>query len=445
MDTKLVRFTRWAQLHPQPQYNALMGVLSNPEGLKHSFDAQPGNKATGIDQVSKADYAHDVEARLTALSAGLRSLSYRPKAARRTYIPKSNGKRRPLGIPSFEDRIVQHRLSGILQAIWEPEFRNCSYGFRPQRNAHQALAKLGEIVTNNGTQWLVEADIKGFFDNVDHEWLMRFLAHRLSDPVLLRIIRRFLKAGVLEEGKFSVSDYGTPQGGLVSPVLANIYLHYVLDLWFEKRYANTCKGRAYLVRYADDFIGCFTNEDDARRFKEELTDRLAKFGLEVEPSKTCLIRFGARAARDCSKDGAKRPATFNFLGFTHYVGKSRTGRFVLGRKSQRERITKKLTEVSVKLAKLRVKGGREMMDYAKRHLQGHVGYYAVSGNAQSVRTYAYRVSHLLFKWLNRRSQRKSVTWARFGKVLKDWMPSLRVRHNLYPKPSWMTQTGSRMV
>ena len=164
------------------------------------------------------------------------------------------------------DRIVQHRLSGIFQAIWEPEFRNCSYGFRPQRNAHQALAKLGEIVTNNGTQWLVEADIKGFFDNVDHEWLMRFLAHRLSDPVLLRIIRRFLKAGVLEEGKFSVSDYGTPQGGLVSPVLANIYLHYVLDLWFEKRYANTCKGRAYLVRYADDFIGCFTNEDDARRF-----------------------------------------------------------------------------------------------------------------------------------------------------------------------------------
>ena len=445
MDTQLVRFTQWAQQHPQAQYNALMGLFSKPEGLMRSFEVQPGNKASGIDKVSKADYAHDVEARIKALSAGLRALSYQPQPVRRVYIPKSNGRQRPLGIPCFEDRIVQHRLSGILQAIWEPEFRTCSYGFRPQRNAHQALARLGEIITNEGTQWLVEADIKGFFDNVSHDWLMRFLAHRLHDPVLLRIIRRLLKAGVLEAGVFAASEAGTPQGGLVSPVLANIYLHYVLDLWFEKRYARTCKGRAYLVRYADDFVACFTREDDARRFMIDLTERLAIFGLEVEPSKTCLLRFGNRAAMACKKDGSKRPPTFNFLGFTHYAGKSRSGRFVLGRRSQRERIAKKLKEVGDRLSALRVAGGRAMMDYAKRHLQGHAAYYAVSGNGRNIRTYAYRISRLLFKWLNRRSQRRGVTWERFSKVLSGWMPSLRIQHNLYPKPLWMTQAGSRMV
>ncbi len=445
MDTQLVRFTQWAEQRPQARYNALMGLLSQPEGLLHSFEVQPGNKASGIDKVRKADYAQGVQARITALATQLRSLSYRPQPVRRVYIAKSNGRQRPLGIPCFEDRIVQHRLSGVLQAIWEPEFRHCSYGFRPQRNAHQALARVGEVITNGGTQWLVEADIKGFFDHVSHDWLMRFLGHRINDPVLLRIVRRFLKAGVLEDGVFAASETGTPQGGLVSPVLANIYLHYVLDLWFEKSYARSCEGRGYLIRYADDFVACFTHEDDARRFMVELTERLAQFGLEVEPSKTRLLRFGSRVQRDYEKNIAQRPSTFNFLGFTHYAGKSRSNRFLVGRKSQRERIVRKLKEVGDRLSALRVEGGRAMMDYAMRHLQGHVAYYAVSGNARNVRTYAYLLSRLLFKWLNRRSQRRGVQWGRFSKVLSDWMPSLRIQHNLYPKPLWMTQSGSRMV
>lgn len=438
MTTSIERFTQWARLHPQPQYNALMGMLSNPVELLECFGNQPGNKACGIDKTSKSDYAEGVEERIKALSAKLRSLTYQPKPSRRVYIPKSNGKSRPLGIPCFEDRIVQQQLSRILQALWEPEFRDCSYGFRPQRNAHQALVKLGEIITHENTQWVVEADIKGFFDNVNHDWLVRFLEHRISDPVFLRIIKRFLKAGVMEDGALSNSDTGTPQGGLVSPVLANIYLHYVLDVWFEKRYAGTCNGRARLVRYADDYVACFTHESDAKRFMVEMTERLAKFGLEVEPNKTAVLRFGNRAAKEGRPDGVKRPATFNFLGFTHYVGKSLKGRFVVARKTQRERMAKKLKEVGERLAKLRTQGGKAMMLYAKRHLSGHLAYYAVSGNIRQIRKYAYLISRLLFKWLNRRSQRRSFNWDKFSKILKEWMPSLRIQHNLYPKPLWMT-------
>lgn len=437
MTTTIERFTQWARLNRQPQYTALMGLLSNPVELRECFDNQPGNKACGIDKISKSDYADGVVERIKALSAHLRSLSYQPKPSRRVYIPKGNGKSRPLGIPCFEDRIVQQQLSRILQAIWEPEFRDCSYGFRPYRNAHQALARLGEIITHENTQWVVEADIKGFFDNVDHDWLMRFLEHRIKDSVILRLIKRFLKAGVMEDGAVSNSDTGTPQGGLVSPILANIYLHYVLDVWFDKTFAGSCQGRARLVRYADDYVACFTHESDARRFMMEMTERLAKFGLEVEPSKTALLRFGNRAAKEGRQEGIKRPATFNFLGFTHYVGKSRKGRFVVGRRTQRERITKKLKDVSRRLAALRTQGGKAMMLYAKRHLRGHVAYYAVSGNARQIRNYAYLISRLLFKWLNRRSQRRSINWVKFSKVLRGWMPSLSIRHNLYPKPLWM--------
>jgi group II intron reverse transcriptase/maturase len=214
MTTTIEHFTQWARKTPQKQYTALMGLLSNPFDLLACFDEQPGNKAKGVDGVSKADYTVDLVERIKALSVSMRSLSYKPKPSRRVYIPKSNGKVRPLGIPSFEDRIVQQQMSKILQAIWEPEFRDCSYGFRPHRNAHQALARLGEIITHQNTQWVVEADIKGFFDNVNHDWLIRFLVYRIKDPVFLRIVKRFLKAGVMDNGMLMHDDTGTPQGGL---------------------------------------------------------------------------------------------------------------------------------------------------------------------------------------------------------------------------------------
>jgi RNA-directed DNA polymerase len=444
VNTRLERLKQKARNEPQTQFNALMGMLFDPEGLRDSFDRQDGKKAPGVDGVRKEQYGEDLDERLTDLSARLRRLGYRPKPVRRTYIPKGDGRYRPLGIPSFEDRLVQDRLSQILQAIWEPEFRECSYGFRPGRSAHDALRRVAEVITNHGTQWVVEADIKGFFDHVSHAHLERFLAHRITDGNLLRIIRRFLKAGILEDGVFTASEEGTPQGGLVSPVLSNIYLHYVLDLWFEKRFARSCEGRAYLIRYADDYVACFEQETDARRFLTEMTERLAQFDLEVEPSKTAILKFGRQAMGRKAQDG-DGPRTFSFLGITHYVGKSRTGRFVVGRKTDAKRMCKKLKQLSERLRRLRSEGGRAMLDYVRRHLQGHIQYYGVSGNSRSVSSYVYLATGQLFKWLNRRSQRRSLNWKRFGEVIRPLLPTARIVHNLYPVPWWKTQTGSRMV
>ena len=304
MISKLERFTLMARAEPHTRFTSLMGMLFDPEGLRESFERQDGRKAPGVDGVRKDDYAVGLDARLEDLSARIRRLGYRPLPVRRTYIPKGDGRYRPLGVPSFEDRLVQDRLGRILQAIWEPEFRDCSFGFRPGRSAHDALRRVAEVITDGRTQWVVEADIKGFFDHLSHSHLMAFLEHRIGDPNLLRIVRRFLKAGIMEDGAFTASDEGAPQGGLVSPVLSNIYLHYVLDLWFEKRFAGMCTGRAYLIRYADDYVACFEHAGDARAFLGEMTARLAQFDLEVEPSKTALLRFGSE---QLGRTGRKRP------------------------------------------------------------------------------------------------------------------------------------------
>jgi RNA-directed DNA polymerase len=430
MTTQFIHFTQRALREPELRFNALMGLLSDPQGLRESLECQPGNKAPGVDGVRKAQYEQDAEDKLAGLSQRIRRQGYRPQSARRAYIAKGDGGRRPLGIPSFEDRIVQDRLSRILQGLWEPKFLECSYGFRPGRSAHQALQRLGQIITRERTQWVVEADIKGFFNHVCHDHLMRFVQQRVSDVGVLRLIRRFLKAGVLEDGEFKASEQGTPQGGLVSPVLANIYLHYVLDLWFEKRFARKYRGRAHLVRYADDFVGCFEDEQDAKRFMVEMQERLAAFGLQAEPSKTALLRFGDMARWTCKREGNRRPATFNFLGFTHFVTHTRRGAFAVGRKTQRERFRKKLALMGQRLSRLRVAGGRAMAAFVRRHLTGHLQYYGVSGNLRSVRCYLYRATRVLFYWLNRRSQQRSVTWDRFAAFLPRLLPRVRVVCNL---------------
>lgn len=429
MTTQPTRSTQREEKQSQRRYTSLMGMLFNEAGLTESFHRQPGNKAVGVDGINKQDYGQQFVANIADLSARLRRMGYRPKPARRVYIPKANGGKRPLGIPSFEDRIVQDRLSRILQMIWEPEFRECSYGFRPNKSAHDALARLNHIIVKERTQWVVEADIKGFFDRVHHQHLMRFIEHRTGDSNLLRVIQRFLKAGILEDGVFYDSDEGTPQGGLVSPVLANIYLHYVLDLWFEQRFAKGCLGKAFLVRYADDFVGCFEYEADARGFEQALKERLAQFALEVEPTKTALLRFGDLAPALCKRDGDRRSRTFNFLGFTHYIA-VRCGKARLRRKTQRERMRKKLKALGARLQALLNAGTRAMQDYVLAHVRGHIQYYGVRSNSRSLSIYLYQVERLLFKWINRRSQRRSFNWLRYHAWIRSWFPRPRIAHAL---------------
>jgi len=439
MTSDIDRLTQIARKDPSLKFNSLMGMVFRPEGLRDSFGRLPGNKAPGVDKVRKDDYREGLDEKVQDLSERLRRMGYIPQPSRRVFIPKANGGRRPLGIPAFEDRIVQDRLSQVLQAIYEPKFLDCSYGFRPGRSAHDALRKVAEIITMERTQYVVEADIKGFFDHVDHSWMVRFLEHRINDERFMRTVQRFLKAGVIEDGAVRASEEGTPQGGLVSPCLANVYLHYVLDLWFEKLFAFTCTGKARLVRYADDFVACFSTREDAERYLRELQERLGKFGLEVEPTKTRLIRFGSKASQRSYLDRLRRPETFSFLGFTHYVGKSRKGGFLVGRKTDRKRMSKKLKELNVKMANLRLQGGKAMVTYAQQHLRGHVNYYAVSGNKEAVEDYYYNLSRVLHKWLNRRSQRKSLTWARFNAIFVKGglLPRPRLVHNLYNFPGFV--------
>jgi group II intron reverse transcriptase/maturase len=334
-----------------------------------------------------------------------------------------------LGIPSFEDRIVQDRLSRILQMIWEPEFCECSYGFRPDRGAHDALRRLNELIAEERTQWVVEADIKGFYDRLNHQHLMRFVEHRIQDSNLLRVIQRFLKAGILEDGMFYASEEGAPQGGLVSPVLANIYLHYVLDVWFEHRFAKRCRGKAFLVRYADDFVGCFEYEADARDFERVLQQRLAQFALEVQPTKTALIRFGDLAPALCKRDGDRRPRTFNFLGFTHFIAPHR-GRARLGRTTQRERVHAKLKALGARLKSLRTEGTRAMQAYVRAHLLGYIQYFGVSGNSRSLGNYVFQAGRLLYYWINRRSQRRSMSWQQYNRCIQPYLPRPRIVHLL---------------
>ena len=431
MTTELIRFTQWAKDQPQKRFTALMGLLAAPEGLADSYHRQPSGKAVGVDGIDKREYGRQLATNLADLSARLKRLGYHPKPSRRVYIPKSSGQgRRPIGIPCFEDRIVEDRLSRLLQAIWEPEFRDCSCGFRPDRNAHQALARLEHIIVKERTQWVYEADLKNFFGSVSHAHMMRFIAHRIGDSNLLRLIQRFLKAGVMDECVFNASDQGTPQGNLVSPVLSNIYLHYTLDEWFERRFARQCRGKAYLVRFADDFVACFEFEADARAFERSLKERLQRFGLEIEPTKTALLRFGDLAPILCKRDGLKRPRTFSFLGFTHYMRVWRNGRIVLHRKTDAARVRRKLRDFGRRLKSMRTAGTRAMQQYTLQHWQGHLQYYGISGNVRSVSGYRHHIRRLLFKWLNRRSQRRSFNWKRFSAWLDTWMPRPGAVHRL---------------
>ena len=447
MTTRLNRFIQRMRELRDEKLTALMGLIFDVDGLRESFQRQPANKAPGVDGIRKQDYEEGLDERLRALSARIRRHAYKPLPARRSYIEKENASLRPLGIPSFEDRLVQDRLSAVLQAIWEPEFKRFSFGFRPGLGAHDALYWLAQLMRRRRTQWVVEADIRGFFDHLSHAHLMEFLKRRIADPNLLRLIQRFLKAGVMEDGAVEAGREGAPQGALVSPVLANIYLHYVLDTWFTDEFAPRCGGSANLIRYADDFVGCFSRREDAEAFHEALAERLQAFDLELAAEKTAILRNGREAAKHCHEDGLTKPRTFDFLGFTHYVTFGRNGGgFYVGRRTIAKRVRKKLRAFSDELDKRCTKGGTAMIDYAGRHIHGHLQYYGVSGNFRSVRVYIYQCAKRLYRALIRRSQRRRLTWAAFWKQIAPRLPRARIVHNFFVPPAvWLTRTGSRMV
>jgi len=341
MQNKLNLIAAKAKQDARLKFTSLVHLI-NVESLRQCYRELKRNKACGIDEMTVEAYGKNLEERLTLLVSNMKAGHYRPKPVRRVYIPKpGKDERRGLGIPAVEDKLVQLMLKKILESIYEADFLDCSYGFRPNRNCHQAVKALDEMVMTKPINYIVEVDIRKFFDNVQHKWLLRCLEERVEDPKIFGLIKRFLKAGVIDAGQYEATEQGTPQGGVISPLLANIYLHYVLDLWFEKKVKPKSKGMMKLIRYSDDFVVCCESESDAINFLDSLQQRLMKFGLSIAEDKTRIIKFGKRVWQLSERQEAK-PKSFNFLGFTHYGAKSRRGKWIMGHKTSKENLARKL-------------------------------------------------------------------------------------------------------
>ena len=409
-----------------------LAYLLGEENLKQCFGMLKKGKAAGVDGTSVEEYGENLDLNISELVSRMKAQAYHPQPVRRTYIAKANGKMRPLGIPAVEDKIVQLGLTKILESIYEVDFMDFSYGFRPHRSCHHALKRLNQVIMTQPMNHIIDADIKGFFDHVDHEWMMKFLGVRINDPNFLRLIKRFLKNGYMEEGRLHATEEGTPQGGVVSPMLANVYLHYALDLWMEKVVKPQCRGAIEIVRYADDFVICVQYKDEAIKILAALKERLKKFKLELAEDKTRLIEFGRFAKQNALTKG-QRTATFNFLGFTHFIDKTRKGGYKLGRKTEGKKLRVKLKEMNEWLKSSRnMYPIEDIWKTLKAKLRGHFQYYGVSGNFRSIRNFEHLSKKLTLKWLNRRSQKKSFTWESFTAYLKRHpLPMAAIHHNFY--------------
>jgi len=378
------------------------------EAIKEEHRKQGRKKASGVDGVTKDEYEVELDKNAAELIGRMKRFSYKPQPVRRTYIPKGNGKLRPLGIPSYEDKLVQGAMTGILSDLYEERFCDCSYGFRPGRSAHDVVRYVNQTIMTKKVNYVLEADIKGFFDNVDHDWLMKFLEHDIADRNFLRYIKRFLIAGVMEGTEYSESEKGTPQGGLISPVLANVYLHYVLDLWYEKALKKKLKGEVYYVRYADDFLLLFQYENEAHQVMGQLKDRLGKFGLEVAEDKTRILPIGRFK-------GTKED--FDFLGFTFFNTKTREGKYRLGVRTSMKKLKAKKQTVKAWLKGRQTKPVAETMKLIHIALVGHSNYYGVSGNFRKVQGFWKYVKYSSYRMLNRRDQKGKL---RYDKFLRIW-------------------------
>jgi len=434
METKLARIARMASADPKLRFTSI-GHFINASALMESHRAMETGKATGVDGVTKETYETNLVANVERLVKRLKQKSYRPQPARRTYIPKDEKNRRPLGIPVYEDKLVQHALKQVLEAIYEQDFLDFSYGFRPKRSMHDALKNLNRIIERGKINYVVDADIKGFFNHVDHKWLMKFLELRIGDSNIHRLVKRMLKAGIQEEGEFEPTEEGTPQGSVASPILANIYLHYVLDIWFAVAVKKQSKGQAEMVRFADDFVCCFQYKEDAEQFYAALRTRLDKFKLSIAEEKTKIIEFGRFAEQNRKKLGGRKPDTFDFLGFTHYCSKSQKGTFRVKRKTSGKKFKQK-----VKAMKTWIKMNRHMEQKAflktlRAKLMGHYRYYGITDNFDKIHAYYDITINLMLKWLNRRSQKKSFSKERFFEVLNVFkLPKPSIYVSIYDMP-----------
>lgn len=431
---KLALISEKARREPKFQFTSLAHLLDE-RFLKECYFSLGRDRASGVDGVSWKEYGEQLDENLKNLVTRMKARRYKPQPARRVYIPKNEHEKRPLGLPALEDKIVQKGVSRILETIYEADFLDCSYGFRPNRNCHQALKAVNETIMSRPINHIIEADIKGFFDNVSHEWMMKFLAVRIKDPSLLLLIRRFLKAGYCEADKIVATEQGTPQGGNLSPALSNIFLHYVLDLWFEKKIKPQTRGQAHMVRYADDFICMVQYADDAQYIERALRERFAKFELELHTEKTRTISFG-RYERENAGRQSRKANTFNFLGFTHYCDKSRKGCFKVGRKTSQKKFRAKCKEMNIWLGDIRnCMKAKEWWPVLQAKLRGHYQYYGVSGNMRSLQNFYDLTQRMVYKWLNRRSERKSFSWEKFVKYLEHYpLPRPKIVHSFY-KPS----------
>jgi RNA-directed DNA polymerase len=396
--------------------------------LRRAYAAIRREAAPGVDGVRWAEYGQDLEVNLQDLHARVQQGRFRAKPSRRVYIPKADGRQRPLGIASLEDKIVQRAVVEVLNAVYEVDFKGFSYGFRPGRKPHDALDALMVGLTSRRVNWVLDADIRDFFGQLDHVWLRKFLRHRIADERVLRLIDKWLTVGVIEDGTWTGSDQGSPQGASLSPLLANVYLHYVLDWWAAWWRDHHADGEVIIVRWADDFVVGFADEQDARRFLAELGERLAKFGLELHPDKTRLIEFGRHAAWKRRRRGEGKPETFDFLGFTHICATNRKGRFWIKRITIAKRVRAKLAEIKIELKRRWHLPIPEQGRWLAAVLRGHYAYYAVPGNTDAVNGFRFQVVKLWCKRLRRRSQRSRLNWTRMASIADRWLPRPRLMH-----------------
>jgi group II intron reverse transcriptase/maturase len=410
-----------------------------PELLRSSFFELKKAAAPGVDGETWQDYAVDFERRIDDLHGRIHRGAYRAKPSKRSYILKPDGRMRPLGIAALEDKIVQQAARTVLECIYEQDFLGFSYGFRPGRGCHQALDALFVGITKRKVNWIIDADIRGFFDNISHEWLMKFLEHRIADRRMLRLLKKWLRAGVSEDGEWSPTKVGTPQGAVISPLYANVFLHYVLDLWINDWRKRHAKGEVVIVRYADDFVIGFREESDARHCLAALRERFAKFGLELHSEKTRLIEFGRYAEERRARRGDGPPETFDFLGFTHVSGKTRRGDFTIHRKTSRKKFQAKLAEIKEKLSRNRHADLTTVGRWLQGVYRGWCQYYAVPGNYSRLQQFRDALQDMWLRVLRRRSQRgRRLTWHNFSKLSKRWLPTPTILHP-YPNARFACQ------